>query len=242
MILYPAIDLMNGLCVRLAQGCFDAQTIYNEHPLGALKAFAYAGAEWAHIVDLDGARAGAPRQHALLQELTAHSSLSLQVAGGIRTREDLERLFDAGAQRAVIGSLAAKAPELVRTFLEEFGAERIALALDVRIEGGTPLIAVNGWAKTSRHSLWDVAALYPQARHIIITDISRDGMMSGPNAELIGEAVERLSNAQVQASGGVSSLEDVHQLANIGASGAIVGKALWEGRVELTQALGRACA
>jgi phosphoribosylformimino-5-aminoimidazole carboxamide ribotide isomerase len=238
MILYPAMDLMGGKIVRLTQGRFDDATTYSADPAEALAAFAGAGAQWAHAVDLDGARAGAPAQHDLIARLAAEAPLKLQVAGGIRTRGDIARLLDAGAARVVIGSLAVKDPDLVRRFLADFGGERITLSLDVRVADGTPLVATAGWTEDSGRSLWEVAALYPEARHLLLTDIGRDGMLQGPNFALLEEAVARLPYLAIQASGGVSSLDDLTRLTT---AGAIVGKALWEGRIDLTEAV-RACA
>ena len=237
MILYPAMDLMGGKVVRLRQGRFDDATSYSDDPAQALQGFAKAGAQWAHIVDLDGARAGEPMQHELIAKLVGASRLKLQVAGGFRTREQIARMFGAGVERVVIGSLAVKQPETVTRFLEEFGADRITLSLDVRVLDGTPMVAVSGWAEDSGRSLWDIAGLYPQALHLLLTDIGRDGMLEGPNFALYEEAVRRLPNLQIQASGGVSSLSDLDRLTT---NGAIVGKALWEGRIRLEDALARA--
>jgi phosphoribosylformimino-5-aminoimidazole carboxamide ribotide isomerase len=238
MILYPAMDLMGGQVVRLAQGRFDERTTYSADPAEALAAFAAAGATWAHVVDLDGARAGAPVQHDLIASLAAEAPLSLQVAGGFRTRAQIARMFEAGMGRVVVGSLAVKQPDLVRAFLEEFGGERITLSLDVRVVEGVPVVATHGWTEDSGESLWNIAALYPEARHLLLTDIGRDGMLQGPNFELLEEAAERLPHLAIQASGGVSSLGDLRRLRT---AGAIVGKALWEGRIDLAEALD-ACA
>jgi phosphoribosylformimino-5-aminoimidazole carboxamide ribotide isomerase len=238
MILYPAMDLMAGRVVRLAQGRFEEATAYPADPAEALARFAAAGASWAHVVDLDGARARAPVQHDLIAALAASAPLQLQVAGGFRTADQLTRMFEAGVGRVVIGSLAVSAPDTVRGFLETFGADRITLSLDVRIAGGVPRVAVGGWTEDSGRSLWDVAALYPEARHMLLTDIGRDGMLGGPNFALLEEAAERLPRVDIQASGGVSSLDDLRRLRT---AGAIVGKALWEGRIDLAEAL-RACA
>jgi phosphoribosylformimino-5-aminoimidazole carboxamide ribotide isomerase len=238
MILYPAMDLMGGRVVRLAQGRFEDATIYPGDPAEALAAFAQAGAEWAHVVDLDGARAGAPVQHDLLCELGRTAPLRLQVAGGFRTAEQIARVLDAGVARVVIGSLAVKEPELVKGFLDRFGGERITLSLDVRLVDGEPMVATLGWTENSGRTLWDIAALYPEARHLLLTDIGRDGMLRGPNFELLEEAGQRLPHLAIQASGGVSSLDDLTRLTS---AGAIVGKALWEGRIDLPEAL-RACA
>ena len=238
MILYPAMDLMDGRVVRLAQGRFDDRTVYPADPAEALVRFAEAGAQWAHVVDLDGARAGAPVQHGLIAGLAREAPLSLQAAGGFRTREQIAAMFDAGVARIVIGSLAVREPDLVRAFLAEFGGERITLSLDVRLVDGLPRVATHGWAEDSGLSLWDAAALYPDARHLLLTDIGRDGMLQGPNFKLLEEAVRRLPHLAIQASGGVSSLDDLKCLRT---AGAIVGKALWEGRIELRESI-HACA
>jgi phosphoribosylformimino-5-aminoimidazole carboxamide ribotide isomerase len=237
VIIYPAMDLMGGRVVRLRQGRFDDATSYSDDPAQALRTFADAGAEWAHVVDLDGARAGEPVQHDLIGRLAAVSPLKLQVAGGFRTREQIARMFDAGVDRVVIGSLAVKQPETVAGFLSEFGADRIILSLDVRVIDRTPMVAVSGWTEDSGRSLWDVAALYPQAVHLLLTDIGLDGMLEGPNFALYEEAGQRLPTLRIQASGGVSSLTDLDRLDT---DGAIVGKALWEGQVRLEDALARA--
>ena len=238
MILYPAMDLMGGKVVRLVQGRFEDSTTYASDPAEALAAFAAAGASWAHVVDLDGARARKPVQHDLIARLAEAAPLKLQVAGGFRERDQLARMFDAGVGRVVIGSLAVSGPDTVRAFIAEFGADRITLSLDVRLAGGVPMVAVSGWTEDSGASLWDVAANFPDARHLLLTDIGRDGMLAGPNFELLEDAAARLPHLAIQASGGVSSLEDLRRLRT---DGAIVGKALWEGRIDLKEALD-ACA
>ena len=239
MIIYPAIDLMGGKIVRLKQGRFDDSTIYSDDPAQALRSFADAGANWAHVVDLDGARAGAPVQHERIAALARSAPVKLQVAGGFRSTEHLARMLDAGVARVVIGSLAVKQPEKVRAWIDEFGPDRITLSLDVRLTGGEPKVAVSGWTEDSGRSLWDIAALYPAARHFLVTDIGLDGMLQGPNVALYQQIADRLPGAEVQASGGVSSLEDLLRLPT---AGAIIGKALWEGRISLEEALGLASA
>lgn len=234
MIIYPAMDLMDGRVVRLRQGRFDETTTYPEQPAEALRGFTFAGAGWAHIVDLDGARAGRPLQHKLIADLAGETTLKLQVGGGFRTAEQVEAMLDAGVERVVIGSLAVNDPALVNQWIEQFGPDRLVLSLDVRMIADEPVVAVSGWAENSASTLWDVAAQFPVARHLLLTDIGRDGMLNGPNFELLDEAVERLPNLRVQASGGVSSIEDLERLKT---DGAIVGKALWEGRFTLKEAL-----
>ncbi|HEY0013152.1 MAG TPA: 1-(5-phosphoribosyl)-5-[(5-phosphoribosylamino)methylideneamino] imidazole-4-carboxamide isomerase [Allosphingosinicella sp.] len=238
MILYPAMDLMGGRVVRLAQGRFEEATTYASDPSQALAAFAAAGAAWAHVVDLDGARARKPVQHDLIARLAETAPLKLQVAGGFRERDQLARMFEAGVGRVVIGSLAVSDPQAVRALIDEFGADRITLSLDVRLADGVPYVAVSGWTEDSGASLWDVAANFPDARHLLLTDIGRDGMLAGPNFALLEEAATRLPHLAIQASGGVSSLHDLRRLRT---HGAIVGKALWEARIDLTEALD-ACA
>jgi phosphoribosylformimino-5-aminoimidazole carboxamide ribotide isomerase len=228
------MDLMGGRCVRLAQGRFDDATVYSDDPAQALADFARAGATWTHVVDLDGAKAGEPRQHDLIATLAGGTSLKLQVAGGFREAGQIARMLDAGVGRVVIGSLAVKDPEKVLAFLAEFGGDRITLALDVNIVDGVPMVATAGWTETSRQSLWNIAAFYPGARHLLVTDISRDGMMTGFNRDLLAEVVERLPQLAVQASGGVASIDDLRDLPT---AGAIIGRALWEGKIDLEEAL-----
>lgn len=237
MLIYPAIDLIDGRCVRLVQGRFDDATVYPADPAETLAAFAAAGATWAHVVDLDGARAGAPAQHALIADLASNAPLALQVAGGFRTRDQVAAMIDAGVGRVVIGSLAVEQPDLAAALLQEFGGERIGLALDVNLTGGEPIVATRGWTRSSSRSLFDIAMLHPGARHLLITDIGRDGMMQGSNIALMQDVRQRLPNRAVQASGGVSSLDEIASLAAIGVAGAIVGKALWEGGLDLAEAI-----
>ena len=234
MILYPAMDLMGGLVVRLRQGRFDDSIRYDTDPATALAAFAATGAEWAHVVDLDGARARAPAQHELIARLARDSGLKLQVGGGFRTAGQVAAMLAAGAARVVIGSLAVTAPAIVRALFDTFGGDRITLAFDVRIVGGEPIVATAGWTEASTLSLWEAAAQFPEARHLLLTDIGRDGMLAGPNFGLLEEAVSRLRGAQILASGGVASLDDLRRLTT---AGAIVGKALWDERFTLTEAL-----
>lgn len=237
MIVYPAMDLMGGQVVRLRQGRFDELTTYPADPECALRQFASAGAQWAHVVDLDGARAAEPVQHDLLARLAGAVPLRLQIGGGMRSREHAERLLGAGVARVVVGSVAVSRPELVRDWIAEFGPEHITLALDVRVRASEPQVAISGWTEDSGLSLWAVAERFPEARHLLLTDIGRDGELAGPNFELLDEAVDRLPHLEIQASGGVSSLSDLERLRT---AGAIVGKALWEGRVRLEEALGLA--
>ena len=240
MILYPAIDLIAGRCVRLAQGDFERETSYPEAPADALTRFAEAGAKWAHIVDLDGARAKEPRQHTLLAELAKTSPLNLQVAGGVRTPDHVATLLDAGVARVVVGSLAVNDPPAFTALLEKFGPDRLTLALDVRMKGKHAFVATHGWIEGSGQTLDTVLAKFPVVKHLLVTDISRDGMLTGPNIPLIETIVDLYPHVALQASGGVATLDDLLTIAQAGADGAIVGKALWEGRFTVEQALSHA--
>lgn len=239
MLIYPAIDLRGGRCVRLMQGRFDQETVYDDDPFARLSRFAEVGAEWVHVVDLDGAEVGRAVQHDLISQLASTPGVKLQSGGGVRSAGDIRRLLDGGVGRVVVGSAAVKSPDEVRSWLSEFGPQRVCLALDVRPSKGGWEVAVQGWTEGSGLSLSSALALYPEglARHVLITDVSRDGAMSGPNVELLGETVSLRPDLRIQASGGVSSLEDIRILKNIGADGAIVGRALYEGRFTLEEAL-----
>lgn len=239
MIIYPAVDLIGGRCVRLSQGEFDRVTTYEATPADALAAYAATGASWAHVVDLDGARTSEPRQHKLISALAAHAPLSIQAAGGVRTEAHVRALLDAGVARVVIGSLAVEQPDLVRDWITCFGAERIGLALDIRMTEAGPSIATRGWTEDTGQSLWAVGAAFAACglRHMLITDIGKDGMMQGPNFDLMQEAATRLPTIGLIASGGVRSVADIQALKPIGVAGAIVGKALWDGALSVREAV-----
>ena len=235
MKLLPAIDLIGGRCVRLAQGDFARETEYSHDPAAALADFAAGGADEAHLVDLDGARAGAPRQHDLLALLASDTPLRLQVAGGVRSRDHVETLLEAGVARVVIGSLALTDPASVAAMLLDFGPDHITLALDVRVEGGAALVATHGWERGSGRTLDDVLGDFPAVRHLLVTDIARDGMLSGPNLDLMRTIAKRYPTIELQASGGVAALPDLTALRATGAARAIVGKAIWENKFTVAE-------
>lgn len=240
MILLPAIDLIGGRCVRLAQGDFARETNYSDDPAAALASFSGGGAVEAHLVDLDGARAREPRQHDLFIALANSTSLALQVAGGFRTVDQVRRVLDAGVARVVIGSLAIDDPDAFVRMIDQFGPDRLTLALDVRIEDGMPLVATHGWATGSGETLDTVLARHPSVRHLLVTDIARDGMLDGPNLPLMKAIVAAHPAVELQASGGVAVLDDLADLANAGAARAIVGKAIWERRFTVAEAVAHA--
>lgn len=237
MILLPAIDLIGGQCVRLRQGDFARVTAYAADPSGALAAFAETGAAEAHLVDLDGARDRCPRQHDLFVMLAGSSRLALQVAGGFRTSDQVARVLEAGVNRVVIGSLAFDDPESFDDLLDRFGSDRIVLALDVRLSGDTPFVSAHGWTTDSDRTLADLLDRFDRVRHLLVTDISRDGMLGGPNTALMRAIATSYPEVALQASGGVAGLADLDALARTGAARAIVGKALWEGRFTVAEAL-----
>lgn len=240
MKLLPAIDLIGGRCVRLAQGDFDRETGYSAEPGIALQAFADCGAEEAHLVDLDGARAGEPRQHDLFLRLAQDSQLALQVAGGFRTADQVRRVLDGGVSRVVIGSLAVVDPDAFAEIIAEFGSDRLTLALDVRLNGGKPMVASHGWEKTSGQSLYQMLHHLPPVRHLLVTDIARDGMLTGPNIKLIQSIRDAFPAIELQASGGVANLADLSALHETGAARVIVGKAIWERRFTVAEGVAHA--
>ncbi len=242
MIVYPAIDLKDGVCVRLMHGRFDQVTRYDAQPAARLATFAAEGAEWVHIVDLDGAEAGRAVQHSLIGQLTGSVAVKIQSGGGVRSADDVSRLLDAGVARVVVGSMAVTKPDEVARWLDRFGPEALTLALDVKIADGVPTPALKGWSEAAEIDLWAALDRYPAGtvRHLLVTDVGRDGALSGPNIDLLGEVRRRRPDLAVQASGGVSSLDDLVAARGVGCEGAIVGRALYEGRFSVAEAIGAA--
>jgi len=231
MKLIPAIDLRAGHCVRLLHGDFDAETRYAADAPSLLAKYRGAGADWLHIVDLDGARDGSADNRPIIVELARQKSMKLQVGGGLRNTTALAQMLDAGVERGVIGSAAVSQVEQVQHWLREFGAERLTLAFDVSIdEHGVPRVMTHGWQRQSERSLWEAVESYAasQLRHVLCTDVGRDGALTGPNVELYREAVRRYPRIEWQASGGIRNARDLHALAESGAAAAISGKALLE--------------
>ncbi len=240
MILYPAIDLRRGRVVRLTEGSFDAEKAYFDDPTAVARDFAAAGSPWLHLVDLDGAKDPAQRQTALVASVIRASGLRVQSGGGVRDESHVRTLLDAGVERVIVGSLAVKQPDLVGGWLEKFGPDRLVLALDVRLDAaGTPMIAVAGWQADSGVTLdATLRTFLPRGlQHILCTDISRDGKLTGPNFGLYAALRRDFPAIHVQASGGVSSLDDLRRLKREDARGAIVGRALYEKKFTLKEAL-----
>jgi phosphoribosylformimino-5-aminoimidazole carboxamide ribotide isomerase len=238
MQLIPAIDLKGGRCVRLLKGDFDAETVYSDDPAAVLESYRFLGARFVHVVDLDGARDGQQPNRAAILRLAEQRSVRLQVGGGLRTLDRVRELLGAGVERAVIGSVAVTTPADVIAWLREVDPERIVLALDVRIDAaGSPMLTTHGWLQTSETTLWSAVERYVRAgaRHVLCTDVARDGALSGPNFELYAEAVRRFPELMWQASGGVASARDLASLRQCGLSAVISGKALLENRIPVEE-------
>lgn len=234
LIPIPAIDLKDGGCVRLYQGRFDEVSHYPRDPVALAARYLSLGVDWVHVVDLDGARAGEGGNRELIGRMAAPVPGRLQVGGGVRTRADVEALLGLGAGRVVVGSTAAEHPAEVRRWFGEFGTDRIVLAFDVRLDGeGMPWLRTRGWTEDAGLSLWDAIETYRDLGqlNVLCTDVARDGAMRGPNQALYAECLRRYPELRLQASGGVRDINDVTALRATGATGAIIGKALLDGRI-----------
>lgn len=234
MQLIPAIDLKDGRCVRLFQGNFAAETQYSTNPVEILDRYVALGAERVHVVDLDGAKDGSQTNHGLISEFAGKNVAQLQVGGGLRKLERVEKLLSLGVQRAVIGSVAVSDPEEVIRWSNVVGTDKLVLAFDVRIDAAdVPWLTTHGWQETSSVSLWPVLEQYVAAgfKHVLCTDIARDGALTGPNIALYADAVKRFPTVLWQASGGVSSARDLHELRDCGVAAVISGKALLENKI-----------
>ncbi len=234
MRIIPAIDLKDGNCVRLYKGDFDRTTEYSSNPAEIGRRFSALNVEDLHIVDLDGARTGTQQNHGIVAAIAADSGLNVQLGGGIRTRENVSAWLNNGVSRCVVGSVAIEQPDTVRTWIEEFGAHAIVLALDINLDdSGTPMLTTQGWTERSGTSLWACLDGYYKAgaRHVLCTDIARDGAMSGPNFELYVEILNRYPALQLQASGGVRDIDDLELLRELGLPAAITGRALLDGEI-----------
>lgn len=239
-MIIPALDLIDGNVVRLHQGDYAKQTAYGNDPLPRLQQYEQEGAKLLHLVDLTGAKDPKKRQIPLLKKLLAGVSVPVQVGGGIRTEEDVKALLEAGAARVVIGSTAVTQPELVQSWFQRYGGEAIVLALDVRINAeGFKEIAISGWQENSNLSLEQAIEMYQPygLKHVLCTDISKDGTLTGSNIALYQEISQKYPDVALQASGGIGSLDDIAAIPASGAAGVIVGRALLEGKFTVAEAI-----
>jgi phosphoribosylformimino-5-aminoimidazole carboxamide ribotide isomerase len=239
---YPAIDVRDGRVVRLRQGDYARETRYSENPLALAERYASEGSQWLHLVDLDAARTGGYTLTALLRAIKARTPLQLQTGGGVRSAQDVAAILDAGADRVVVGSLAVREPDTVSRWIATFGPERIAVALDARVDaGGRWRLPTHGWTTAGEDGgarLEILLAHHAHAglRHLLCTDIARDGMLAGPNLDLYRRLCEFAPTVAVQASGGVRDAADVRAAREAGCAGVVLGRALLEARLDLAEA------
>ncbi|WP_276370631.1 1-(5-phosphoribosyl)-5-[(5-phosphoribosylamino)methylideneamino]imidazole-4-carboxamide isomerase [Chryseolinea sp. H1M3-3] len=233
MRIIPAIDIIDGKCVRLTQGDYNQKKIYNENPVDMAKQFEDAGLKYLHLVDLDGAKAGTVVNWNVVEAICTQTSLIVDFGGGIKTEDQIKQLVSYGVQQVNLGSIAVKDPNLVSEWIEKFGNEKIILSADAKNE----MIAISGWVEDSEILITDFLRdyIHKGIEYVTCTDISTDGMLTGPNVELYTKILLTFPQLNLIASGGVSCLEDLHDLNQIGVDGVIVGKAIYEGRVELKE-------
>ena len=236
----PAIDLLDGSCVRLKYGDFEQCKVYDLDAVRLARQYAEDGAQWLHVVDLAASRDGDKADIRPLLRLLQSAPQNTQTGGGVRNRDDVRLRLENGASRVVVGSISIEDPERFASWLEEFGKDRLVAALDVKFdEIGVPWPRTHGWTRGSGYDLWQLLGFYSDKglKHVLCTDIGKDGAMTGPNIELYRSIAERYPDIKVQASGGVSGLKDLGELATTGADSAISGKALLEGAFTVSEAL-----
>lgn len=234
MRVIPAIDIKDGACVRLFKGDFEKTTQYSNDPAAVGRRFSALSVRDLHIIDLDGARTGSQQNRAIVAEIARQSGLDIQLGGGIRSRAVVEQWLDSGVSRCVIGSVAIQEPDTVKTWIREFGAARIVLALDVNIDAsGLPMLTTHGWTEAAGVSLWDCLESYGDAgvQHVLCTDVARDGAMTGPNFALYKDILRRYPALLLQASGGVRHADDLKRLQRMEVPAAITGRALLDGAI-----------
>jgi len=239
-MIIPALDLIDGKVVRLYQGDYAQKTVYSDDPQSQFTIYNQQGADWLHLVDLDGAKDVTKRQLNVITSLIANTPAKIQIGGGVRSEQDVKDLLDAGAQRVVIGSTAVKEPAMVAGWMEKYGAEHIVLALDINIDGdGNKIVAVSGWQEASGQTIESLLEIYLAVglKHVLCTDISKDGTLTGSNVDLYKELAAAYPQVAWQASGGIGSLDDIAAVARSGASGMIVGRALLEGKFNVKEAI-----
>ena len=230
MRIIPAIDIIDGKCVRLSKGDYDTKKIYNENPVEVAKEFEDFGIQYLHLVDLDGAKAKKIINQKVIENIAKNTNLIIDFGGGIRSEEDLQKVFDSGAKKVTLGSVAVINPEMCLAWLEKFGAEKLILGADCLDRK----IKTSGWLENSETDVVDFIKEYQKKgfREVVCTDISKDGMLQGPSTALYQEIIEN-STIELIASGGISNIEDVQKMKEIGCAGTIIGKAIYEGRISL---------
>ncbi|MDE7414020.1 MAG: 1-(5-phosphoribosyl)-5-[(5-phosphoribosylamino)methylideneamino]imidazole-4-carboxamide isomerase [Muribaculaceae bacterium] len=229
----PAIDIIDGKCVRLSQGDYDRKTIYDASPLSMARQYSSIGIGRLHLVDLDGAKSGEPRNLEVLRQIAGEHLLKIEWGGGIKSHEALMKVFEAGADYAIVGSVAVKQPELMEAWLSEFGGDRIILGADVR----NGKVSVNGWMEDSSLTIDDLILRFRPfgLKEVIVTDISKDGMLTGPSTSLYSALERKYPDIIFTVSGGISSIADIREMDVIGLPRVIVGKAIYENRISLDE-------
>ena len=232
MRIIPAIDIIDGKCVRLSKGDYETKKIYNENPVEVAKEFEDFGIQYLHLVDLDGAKAKKKNKQIVIENIAKNTNLIIDFGGGIRSEEDLQKAFDSGAKKVTLGSIAVVNPELCLAWLEKFGAEKLILGADCLDRK----IKTSGWLENSEIDVVDFIKEYQKKgfREVVCTDISKDGMLQGPSTALYQEIIEN-STIELIDSGGISNIEDEQKKKESGCAGTIIGKAIYEGRISLEQ-------
>lgn len=233
MRIIPAIDIIDGKCVRLSKGDYNTKKIYNENPLEVAKSFEYHGIQYLHLVDLDGAKSSKIVNHKILEQIASQTSLKIDFGGGLKSDNDLKIAFESGANQVTGGSIAVKNPLLFQEWISKFGAAKIILGADANNEK----IAVSGWLEESSEDLIPFIQNYQNngIQYVICTDIAKDGMLQGPSFDLYKKILTQVPNIKLIASGGISAFDELPELAAMGCEGTIIGKAIYEGRISLKQ-------
>ena len=233
MRLIPAIDIIDGKCVRLSKGDYDTKKIYNENPLEVAKSFEAHGIQYLHLVDLDGAKSSRIVNYKVLEQIASKTSLKIDFGGGLKSDTDLKIAFESGANQITGGSIAIKQPEIFKSWIQQYGADKIILGADAMNEK----VAISGWLEESKEEVIPFIQSYQQEgiQYVICTDISKDGMLEGPSFELYQRILDEAKGLKLIASGGISTFDELPKLAELGCEGTIIGKAIYEGRISLKQ-------
>ncbi|MCK6606931.1 MAG: 1-(5-phosphoribosyl)-5-[(5-phosphoribosylamino)methylideneamino]imidazole-4-carboxamide isomerase [Flavobacterium sp.] len=233
MRLIPAIDIIDGKCVRLSKGDYDTKKIYNENPLEVAKSFEAHGIQYLHLVDLDGAKSSRIVNYKVLEQIASKTSLKIDFGGGLKSDADLKIAFESGANQITGGSIAIKQPEVFKNWIQQYGADKIILGAGAMNEK----VAISGWLEESNEEVIPFIQNYQKEgiQYVICTDISKDGMLEGPSFELYQRILEQIKDVKLIASGGISTFDELPKLAELGCEGTIIGKAIYEGRITLKQ-------
>ena len=237
MRIIPAIDIIDGKCVRLSKGDYNTKIIYNENPLEVAKQFEAHGIQYLHLVDLDGAKSNQIVNHKILEQIASHTSLKIDFGGGLKSDNDLRIAFESGANQITGGSIAVKNPNLFKEWISKYGSEKIILGADCYPDASGEKVAISGWLEQSKEDLIPFIQNYQQKgiHYIICTDIAKDGMLEGPSFDLYSKILTKVKEIKLIASGGISSFDELPKLAELGCEGTIIGKAIYENRITLKQ-------